>query len=132
MKPGREMDAIVAEKVMQWDGTFGVVSFAPDEGFSTDDIETLVKKGHLKFDPPKYSTDIAAAFEVRNKMRLLACGPDGNRPREFVEKYHIGFAKHLRYIIEGECDHGIGDSIAFLIEPHHICLAALKAVGVEV
>ena len=61
MKPGRELDALVAEKVMGWAAVMDVVGgkkMGIIEGniFSTHSSEWL--------DVPHYSTDISAAFEV--------------------------------------------------------------------
>jgi len=62
MKPGRELDALVAEKVMGW--TYG---HPCPEGM--DCLHWADEKGKVRdYKPPQYSTDIAAAWEVVEKM----------------------------------------------------------------
>jgi hypothetical protein len=119
LQPGRELDALVAEKV------FGALISDPifagsmiyqgkdnqgkDKGFAVS--------GTIE-DVPHYSTDIAAAWEVLEKVREQV--PDfgfgiDDKPGEF-----------RTYAVR------IGDCMATSISaPHSICLAALKAVGNE-
>ncbi len=102
MKPGKELDRLVAEKVMDYYKNF-------------DNI----------LSPPKYSTDIAAAWEVVEKL---------------AEDTHGGFAlNQLRFPhrqgIRGYLTSFYGETHVEATAdtaPHAICLAALKAVGVEV
>lgn len=100
MKPGRELDLLVAEKVM---------------GYQLFDSE-LANEGlsnslHVA-DIPKYSTDIAAALGVVEKMKDagFSCGV-------FREKWVCLIGN----VSGPDCN----------TAPHAICLAALKAVGVE-
>ena len=99
----REIDALVAEKVMGL--KFYHASGEPD----------LVKVDGKKTDIPKYSTSIEAAWQVVEKipnMDMQFCGDNWC-------KVTFGYK---------------GDT--FTIESHTaplaICLAALKAVGVEI
>lgn len=98
MKPGRELDMLVAEKVM-----------------------SLKPLGRV----PHYSTDISAAWEVvekinssKNKWTLnsLRCDPNDG-------KWQFG---------DIDRDGSIWPDDKYDSAPLAICLAALKAVGVEV
>lgn len=100
MNAGRELDALIAEKVMGWylDST---------KEYHRKHIHSL---GHNALAPvPNFSTDIAAAWEV-------------------VEKFQGSFKvfKPFGGQWEVECTNGFSkaDTAA-----HAICLAALKAVG---
>lgn len=106
LKPGRELDALVAEKVM---GVKDPQMF-PNFGAAV----------------PRYSTDIASAWLVVEKMRenikdvLTLAGPSDETPKwwaTFDKKWHGRASQNL---FEWES----GDTA-----PHAICLAALKAVG---
>ena len=102
MNAGRELDALVAEKVMGWTN----VRFI---------CHGLSLRGEVDGEPsekvPFYSVDIDAAWDV-------------------VEKIGTSFTleRYNRWYVE------FGDrySAAADTAPHAICLAALKAVGVEV
>lgn len=94
MKPGRELDLLVAEKIFGW---------SPSQVYD--------KHSYLS-----YSTDISAAWEVVEKVKseysvtIDTC-------LEHEGKWLCTFAYHQ---VEGDS------------APHAICLAALKAKGVEV
>lgn len=135
MKPGRELDALVAEKVM------GYPAFAPK-------VLNLLKN-HIRADwnanlsciicgrvdatpecLPHYSTDISAAWEVVVHMvkhqQWETWGLQGYVNRNPPHVHH-----GIRY---WRCDFGgaFQKGWAFVVEiktaPHAICLAALKAV----
>lgn len=120
MEAGRELDALVDEKIF---------------GFSSLDLPTdrpptateCLNRGMMLALIPNYSTDIAAAWEVVEKMRA----------NNFL--FTINMSDNFRW----ECEFDLNDG-AFLLKsdtigfgrsetaPHAICLAALEAVGVEV
>lgn len=121
MKPSRELDALVAEKVM---------------GISKEQInEWLKRHGEYSYSFnevhkfPYYSTDIASAWEVVEKLELFKRKQpfDGGEYHQYCQlwqdddekgKWTIGdFESQLFILAEGET------------APHAICLAALKAVG---
>ena len=56
--PGREMDALVAEKVMGW------IRYNDSQGWPSGAKHT----GNRRRSYPRYSTDIAAAWEVVEKL----------------------------------------------------------------
>lgn len=96
MKPGREVDALVAEKVMGWTISEGFY-YGPGE--------------RVPANIPRYSTDIAAAWEVVEKMRGAA-----------------GFM--LVNFAGGGWQADIGDACEHAeTAAHAICLAALTGVG---
>ena len=125
MKPGRELDILVAEKVM---------------GFKikrkTIDCEYLVEHSQGSARLPDYSTDIAAAWEVMEKLKLvgLEIGYDRYRNKWFC----TNLAEDFRYAFDlSESDFKDlmnDDLIAILSDtaPHAICLAAIKIVGVKI
>jgi hypothetical protein len=101
MKPGRELDLLVAEKVMG---------------------DTIIRREQdneiISYCKP-YSTDIAAAWEVVEKMK-----------EENILEIHVlrqSGVEIFFYDLEGDRRRIIADTA-----PHAICLAALKAKGVEV
>ncbi len=110
MKPGRELDALIAEKVMK-------LRVEPCRSI----MEPMVlanATGHFESYIPHYSTSIADAWSVVEKLIAeggdveLICRDEGD-PRRWWEC-------HLRdFSIEKET------------VPHAICLAALKAMGVS-
>jgi len=131
MNPGRELDALVAEKVM------GL------EPWPEQDPRWQCKAFKAKIIPygqeakpclpPEYSTDIAAAWEVMEKFkdRGLEVGWDKYREKWFC----TNLAEDFRYAFdldETEFKSTFNDnSIAVLADtaPLVICVAALKAVG---
>ena len=104
MSPGRELDALVAEKVMG-----GRRMRTTDARYYWNGLNT---NGEL----PAYSTDIAAAWTVVERL-----GDKFN----FIGKCADGWNAVLFY--DGNSHGEIAPSA-----PHAICLAALKAVGVEI
>jgi len=122
MKAGRELDALVAEKVMGW----VLVEQAGDLYKDDDDGEPLRPIGHGGHWQDRFcpSTSISAAWEVVEKLKteghpvwICQIWPgqdDGNVASVFVE-----FKDR-------------GESIIYDAQapnvPHAICLAALKAV----
>ena len=111
LKPGRELDALIAEKIFGW---------SLDPNRASDDICWLMPPGgwHVAKSVPQYSTDIAAAMEVVEKLSeygwhfSLTRTADGS----VVAFFHKDWFRRNEKLIE--------------TAPHAICLAALKAVGV--
>lgn len=115
MKAGRELDALVAEKVM---GT-GKIECAFIKNL---DQETGVITTGTRWDYPPYSTDIIAALEVLEKWRRI-------RPNGEYGDYYMGSD------VEGcSCSLSNGKYVAYHCHsiPHAVCLAVLKALGLEV
>lgn len=124
MKPGRELDALVAEKVM---------------GLSVK--RELINDGSGAFFYPEllaYSTGIAAAWEVVEKVKSWETNHDEDGYKYTLEfyfyfsggKWNAGFVKSTADEISlcGDNEIDIQTSSA----PLSICLAALKACGVEI
>ena len=128
MEPGRDLDALVAERVIEkdivWQHWCGEES--PEPYFAD---ATGCDEGGLV---PPYSIDTAAAGEVVEKMHsegyLMALitqpGPNGKITARFrkdpFRSPHKWFERWLRSIEEER------------LVPHAICVAALKARGVEI
>lgn len=116
MNPGKELDILVALKVMGWERH-------PDFSHLYRDTN---RKEHGAFQVaehiPNYSTDIAAAWDVFEK---LAIAPDAGPLA--IERYRKSWAVTNGGGYEDGETFSEGDTA-----PHAICLAALKAVGVEI
>lgn len=123
MKPGCELDALVAEKVMGW--TSSVVPFGEHKmpligNPKLQDNEHYLLAANVSPYPP-YSTDISAAWEVVEILRV--------KERALILEYLIGVKKWEVAFVDYPSikKWAVRDEEA----PLAICLAALKAVGVE-
>jgi hypothetical protein len=115
MKAGRELDALVAEKVM------GLEPCQCHTGTGDlDEICGLCFTDTLKH----YSTDIAAAWQVVKK--LYDDGWEWELREEILSSEAIAIKSKARY---GKTEAGRWLSSTM---PHAICVAALNAVGHEV
>lgn len=126
MKPGRELDALIAEKVMGW--TFNhCFEQCSNKAFqrcnycleTTTEMDPLDPKC-LGYKP--YSTDISAAWEVVEKFKWIR-----------LMHGHSGYWSVLIRIYSGSSLLEKKEVIISEIDrcktfPHAICLAALKAV----
>lgn len=117
MKPGHELDALIAKKVMGWKreqhlGLKQLVWKGPPDLFVT-----------WRDDPLLYSTSIAAAWEVVEKIKL-----DGNMVN--INTASNFSSVQIEKLNNGRWDLAV-DSTDGDTAPHAICLAALKAVGYE-
>lgn len=116
MKPGRELDVLIAEKVMGWTNIRKRSEFPYGTLLSGIDHIT-----NMDLSIPNYSENISAAWEVVEKLSTngwavkMQIGFDSSRHywdcEVFIEESHYGSAKTA---------------------PHAICVAALAAVGVKV
>jgi hypothetical protein len=105
MKPGKELDALVAEKVM-------------GKNHKESNFSNLFPDVPLEY--PPYSTDIAAAWEVVEKLKTVLKG-----------EFCISYAANGWTVFRDW--HTDSEGLAYANElPHAICLAALRAVGVDV
>ncbi|MBU7319007.1 BC1872 family protein [Paenibacillus oleatilyticus] len=122
MKPGRELDALVA-KAMGW------TNFSPIDPNCDHAVGVDGYRRNFALDPsdgkqkpfPLYSTDISAAWEVVEKF-----------PLSIIERTEI-FVGEVTYTIT---IYPRSDSDAFYTEssrefPHAVCLAALLALRGE-
>lgn len=111
LKPGRELDLLVAEKVMGLE-----LKITPESKtayyFLPNGMKSLV---------PPYSTDHNAAFEVVKKMKAQHFDID-----LFTEFGNQWRCKMFIYRLKDSISEELADTA-----PHAICLAALKAKGVE-
>lgn len=118
MQPGRELDALVAEKVMglaittTWKGKLATES-------EWKEIETV--PGPYKH----YSIDISAAWEVVEKMEKEGF--------DFcIHKYNGNSYYKAQFDKNGDLDTIIYREPTGESAPHAICLASLEAIGMEV
>lgn len=131
MSPGRELDALIAEKVMGWKrGTARVENYAaPSEEIAHREatgwidpsgaFHEIVWGTGLCPGLPAYSTAIAAAWEVVEKLRDRFCIEVRTLP-------HVGYNVDV-----SAWDHAVDPRLDSAVMrgslPHAICLAALAA-----
>jgi len=104
MEPGRELDCLIANKIMDRNDKFGTL--ASRRGVMDDTCGREIKGGY-KERTPYYSTQISAAWEVVGKM---------NRPY-IIASTEDGDESWVHFGNEGNA--AIGET------PHAICIAAL-------
>jgi len=106
----RQLDALIAEKVMGW------TDFVPKENSPQFDVTATPPKWDcMRYQRvPDYSTSIAAAWEVVEKFPRFEIVGSENRWAVLFDR-------------ESDIDYVIDESVT-----KAICLAALKAKGVEV
>ena len=114
MQAGRELDAMVAEKVMGWNIINKHMGSPPKETWDEDTVVCIAPIPH-------YSTDIAAAWKVVEKMQY------------FQKPSQMGHPLHLKYCWWVNKWWACVESSEALEEtaPLAISKAALKAVGVD-
>jgi len=123
MKPGPELDALVAEKVMGWVRGGGRMTWIRQGPFANCDCPSHDEAATVAL----YSTSISDAFEVVEKLYALS-------KRGFMCNWLADFAYQGAWIASFysmDPDTGDSDAEADTL-PHAICLAALRAVGEEV
>lgn len=120
MEPGRELDALVAERIFGYalDYEFADTLGAPTVAALRDQYDEW---GML----PNYSTDVADAWSIVEYMRINILGYCAVRFETTGVGYMVAFYSHSQRLDRpGAFSHG--DTI-----PMAICLAALKAHGVD-
>jgi hypothetical protein len=110
MKAGRELDALVAEKVM------GIVATTT----ASANHPWLVEGTPLKVPVPPFSTDIARAWQVVEKMHATGFEVSVNTMQDWIEKCECIVSKGVLLSVSANAP----------TAPLAICLAALKAKGV--
>jgi Phage ABA sandwich domain len=119
----REIDRLVAEKVMGWEYHEAVYTwgelFSPAKYVKEDGREVE------PFNLPHFSTNIADALQVVEKLRdryvyMNLTNNDDSYCCELMEQDLENSSRYFTYYADAET------------APLAICLAALKAVGVEV
>lgn len=123
LQAGRELDALVAEKVMGWRRH---PTDRWHDGERELDRDHAVEGGGGDYyhpdEPWSPSTEIAAAWEVVEKMR------------EHFSRW-LGFTNALREEVSTELKNGqlvSHDFVWRLVKPEHICRAALNAMSAKV
>ena len=111
IKAGRELDALVAEKVMGWKSVDRA-----DEKDGGDFYGVTIRDGLTAvYRVPLYSVDIAAAWEVVEKC---------SGPSFWIERHPNAWQVCFYELGDSHAKTGLASSA-----PWAICLAALKAVG---
>jgi hypothetical protein len=141
MPAGREMDALVAEKVMGEKLCAGVEAWAAVSGAICHGLldgpnhinptQPYRQDGRWTFAMvPTYSTDIAAAWQVFERLMDIADEQNGRAKRIIWNTPFCLFRGEALWYVAYDYEHceeaGRGDTAALAI-----CRAALKAVGVE-
>lgn len=132
MKPGRDLDVLIAEKVMGFaviktvwgkHKQFCQYSLGPPDYY--DDAGESILHNPL----PLYSTDIAAAWEVVATLQF-----SGSAFK--YEEEHIpspvgtdSYTATFLNLNDESPKYILGEAMSLESAPHAICLAALKAVG---
>lgn len=122
MNAGRELDALIAEKVMgrkniRFENTiYGQIH----QSDVTPEFPDLIAKGVKRIRIPHYSTDISAAWDVVEKIKF-----------KFDNTFHLVATSNGWSVFWDHEDEGPGANgyVEAETAPHAICLAALKAVG---
>lgn len=119
MKPGKSLDALIAEKVMGLKIRGGVDTGGyPDyEYLAGVDNEEDFGPGEWWRPVPPYSHRIEAAWTVVEKIRISGIHMFMDNTRTY--RVHATNGGKIDVIVDAET------------APHAICLAALKAVGYE-
>jgi hypothetical protein len=129
---GRELDALVAERVMGWTHVgphpWGKPHGVPPEGRVYNERFGEASRPVGLVEVPAYSTDIAAAWQVVEKIRNTDEAPDQTY-WNFTDCSGCGWrAEVLQVLTENDMPHlvayGVGETL-----PEAICRAALAAVG---
>ena len=121
MNPGRELDALIAEKVMGLKN----IRYIKDWSFLEPDLASDLTEDHVNAKArgadavvvPFYSTDIGAAWEVVDKFKEY----------QLLKIYYPSQEQTL-YVVSFKrgCERSAETA------PHAICLAALKAVEIKI
>lgn len=99
----RERDALVAEEVMG-------IDVAPKGEFRSSHSDPGIHRTNV----PNFTTDISAAWEVVEKM--------------YHSKDGLNFSDELHLMAKGQTK----PPLIFFVSPERICLAALRAKGIDI
>ena len=150
MKPGRELDALVAEKIFdkqfyrapmtEWRGRYVYKEFWDDSNSYYNEWHRSQEIGEWEYCGPNYSTDISAAWKVVEKIKrkeIRGWGDIrliwGNYGPGTTPKGPCGamvYPNELAWICVIEQDvKGKSEFVSFAAEtaPHAICIASLLA-----
>lgn len=130
MKPGRDLDKLIAEKVMGWTEIEEVkhlhLSVPQIVGIKPNELPSPYTGHRQKYSVPEFSTDIGAAWEVVNEMTnrnyfflVSNSAISGGLIKLGENKIFASFGRKNEPV-----EHTVGESA-----PHAICLAALKSIG---
>lgn len=131
---GRELDALIAEKVMglehrEWKPYYAPEGWFPREQRGAVGVDGVPMPEGYEPDLPCYSTDIAAAWQVVERLLSLGFWPDlisshrsdGQNWRCEIDRYTPPDAETDPFPV----------SAISASAPHAICLAALAAVNAQ-
>jgi len=132
MTAGREMDALLAEKVMGY--TLSDLSLLAYPKYKLFDIESGEFSGYVK-EVPHYSTDIAASWEVAGRLTKIQCGDDFYAFE--ITKKHYGWWVRVKHPLWMGIHNELGKNYEMYqayadTAPLAICRCALKVEGVEI
>ncbi len=132
MEAGRELDALVAEKVMGWSKRVSADhSNSPIKQLRAFGIIYAWKdsNGNDKgLDVPRYSTDIAAAWQVVERLRDQ--WTEATEGMQLVDDFPRPFDDQTFFeVLHRNADRRWPWAMLYMT-PASICIAALKAVGV--
>ena len=116
MNAGRELDALVAVKALGWEWID-----AMEMWYDTSDSHTMLTSDEL----PEFSTDIAAAWHVVEHLDRTRNTWIDRLQKEGMEGWGLILASGTGYSVTHHQVH-LAETV-----PLAICLAALKAVGID-
>jgi len=124
MEAGRELDALIAVEVMGFTrhqaGTY-IKSFAGKSTGIPSPVECFTDRGTFAFNtPPAYSTDIASAFDVVEKLQSQDWAFILDNMHGHLGHWQAHF-EWARAVYQADAD----------TPSHAICLAALRVVGIN-
>lgn len=124
LQVGRELDALVWERV--FDGVVArSISDIPDGYLLAEGLNfPCYADGTAYYKVPNFSTDIAAAWRVWEKLKSLSNGQYDDLWQEFLK--YLSFAAHTEFrdLALTTCS-----DITWILSPLVICRATLKAVS---
>lgn len=130
LKPGRELDALVAEKVMGWRKT--EIAFHGSILISPCGSLGIPENDEIKLALPRYSASIEASWEVADKIMIESIiKTEKGYVAKVVGKYYTGESAWPRVNEYYETSLYEDSIIIGETIPHAICLAALEAVGYD-
>lgn len=127
MKPGRELDALIVEKVIGWKPFKKKWEAGAHRGYHDAWLDGEGREVCIQC--PEYSTDIAAAWVVVEKLR------ESKKTIALSSVYHQTANPYWSWICRIEwTDKRLGYQTSIGLSesvPHAICLAALDSIGIK-
>lgn len=123
MKPSRDLDALIAEKVMGWKRV------KPNLNQFNQMARWMLPDNTTRMDAPCFSTDIAAAWEVVEKMKwFVTIQKNPNTMSKYDNREN---PEELKWSVKLSSSHKQDIYVYGATAPHAICLAALATTEIS-